>query len=173
MSAYRSLDMTEMEFDDYLNYQSLSYYDQAIHQGFDQWSGIAFVESHAAAPPATTYTNGLDDIEHTYTELHKSVDQVVEKLSVHTPPRLDQIREQNRKLIDKLTTLEGAMTDARVVVLGSGSHVSPSASEPELDQVPSAGKRRRVSQYTTPRAASSSIPNTPSVSQIPCQNAYI
>lgn len=149
VSAYYLTIMTDIEFDDFLNYQPLSYYDDDIHQGFDLWSGETFLESHAAARPVPFHAKSLDDIEHIYTELHKGVDQVISKISVRTPPRLDQIKEQNRKLIDKLTTLESAITgDATAVVLGSGSPVCPS---------------------TGAETASASIPNTPSVSPFPCR----
>ncbi|KAK3166774.1 hypothetical protein OEA41_009899 [Lepraria neglecta] len=151
--------MTDIEFDNFLDldYRPLSYHDEEIHHAFDQCSGAAFLESYASC---------FDDIEHIYTGLHKSVDQVVAQISVRRPPRLDQVREQNRRLIDKLTTLESAITgDATAVhvVLGSGSRVCPSASAPDVDRVRSGSKRRRVSQSngTGPGTASASIPNTP------------
>lgn len=159
--------MTDIEFDNFLDLDSrpLSYHDQEIHHAFDQCSGAAFLESHA---------NRFDDFEHIYTGLHKSVDQLLAQISVRTPLRLDQIREQNRRLIDKLTALESVITgDATAVhvVLGSGSRVCPSASAPDVDRVRSGSKRRRVSQSngTGPGTASASIPNTPNVSPFPCQ----
>jgi hypothetical protein len=166
-STHYPIDMTDIEHVNFLDYQPLTYHDEDIHHDFDQWSGAVFLESQAAAP---IHTNYLDDIEHIYTGLHKCVDQVVAKISVRTPPRLDQIREQNRKLIDKLTTLECAITgDATAVVIGSGSPVCPPASASDLNRVRSGGKRKRVSQSVHSGTASPSVPNTPSVSPLPCQ----
>ncbi|OCK75373.1 hypothetical protein K432DRAFT_308682 [Lepidopterella palustris CBS 459.81] len=151
-----------MEFNNFLDYQPLSDHNEDIHHVLDQWSRAAFLESHVATP---IHANCLDDIEHIYAGLHKCVDQVVAKISVRTPPRLDQIREQNRKLIDKLTTVECTITgDTTAVILGSGSPVRPSAPAPDLARVRSGCKRRRVSQSTGPGTESASIPNTRSVS---------
>lgn len=160
--------MTDIPFDNLFDYQPLSYHDENIYLGFDQWPGAAFPESHAAAP---IYANCLDDIEHMYIGLHKCVDHMVAKLSVRTPPRLDQIREQNRKLIDKLTTLESAITgDNATVTSGSGSPLGPSASAPRMDRVRNAGKRRRASQSAIPASTSASMPITPRVSPPRYQN---
>ncbi|KAF2690138.1 hypothetical protein K458DRAFT_399516 [Lentithecium fluviatile CBS 122367] len=151
------MDMTDIESDNFLINQPLNYNDD-IHHDFDQWSGVAILESHTAARPAPVNSTCSDDIEHIYTELHKCVDQAVAKISVHTPPQLDQIREQNRKLIDKLTTLESKITwDATAVVLGSGSRVCQSASAPDLDPVCSGRKKRRVSQSTGPKNGSALV----------------
>lgn len=99
--------MTDIEFDNFLNlgYQPLSYHNEDVHQAFNQYSVAS--ESHV---------NYFDDIEHIYTGLHKSVDQMVAQTSVRTPPRLDQIREQNRRRIDKLITLEASITDDATTV---------------------------------------------------------
>lgn len=156
------IDMTDIEVENFLNYQPLNLDDENIHHGFNQWSGAAFLESHVAAP---VHANNSDDIEHIYIGLHKCIDQVVAKITVRTPPRLHQIREQNRKLIDKLTTLESAITeDATAIALSSGSRTCPTASALNLARVRSGGKRRRVSQSTGPQTASASIQDTPSVS---------
>lgn len=139
--------MTDIEFDNFLDYQSLGYQDEDIQQGYDQWPGTSFLESYAAAP---IDASSWDDIEHIYTGLHKSVDQVVAQISARTPPRLDQIREQNRKLIDKLKTLDSTITgDPRDVVPDSESRAYSSASTSDSNLVSSGGKRRRVSHATT------------------------
>ncbi|GIJ99634.1 hypothetical protein Aspvir_003635 [Aspergillus viridinutans] len=138
--------MADIEFNNFLNDPPFSYHDEDIHRAFDQWCGVTFLESPAATSAAPIYANnGSDDIEHIYTVLHKGVDQVAAKLSAHTPPRLDQIKEQNRMLIDKLTSLESAITrDTTAVALG------PSASAPDMDRERSGAKKRRVSQSTGP-----------------------
>ncbi|KAL2018246.1 hypothetical protein VTK56DRAFT_1153 [Thermocarpiscus australiensis] len=157
--------MADIVFDDFrvFGHPPLSCHDRNIYSGdFDQWSGTTFPESHATAPIDADCLD--NDIELLYTGLHKCVDQVVAAISVRTPPpRLDRIREQNRKVIDKLRTLESVISgDAEAVVFDSGSpayaSASASASASDTDRVRSGrGKRRRVSLPTN---------NIPSVSPI-------
>ena len=154
---YRYLiDMTDIDFDNFLDldYRPLSYHAEETHQAFGQWPGAAFLEPHA---------NCSDDLEHIYTGLHKSVDQVVAQIAVRSTLRLDRIQEQNRRLIDKLTTLESAITGNAAAAIGSES--------PDVEPVRSASKRRRVSQPsgTGSETTNASIPNTPNVSPFPSQ----
>ncbi|KAL4864220.1 hypothetical protein BDV12DRAFT_201325 [Aspergillus spectabilis] len=142
--------MTDVGFDNFLNDQPLSYHDEGNPCGLNQWSGGAFLEPPAATRTGPIFASGLDDIEHIYTVLHKGVDQVVAELSARMPPRLDQIREQNRKLIDKLTTLDNAITDdPSDLVLASSPYLDPSQSAPEMERTRRACKKRRVSQSTS------------------------
>lgn len=66
---------------------------------FEQWLEVQANEPYRSECP----------IENLYTELHKQVDQVVAALSERSPVWLGQIREQNSRLIDKLTSLENAI----------------------------------------------------------------
>ncbi|KAI0387435.1 hypothetical protein F5Y04DRAFT_286582 [Hypomontagnella monticulosa] len=154
-----------MEFNNnFLDYQSSDYQGDDIHYVLNQWPGTAYPESYAAAPVHATPS---DDIEDIYVGLHKCVDQVVQKISVHAPPRLDQIREQNRKLIDKLTNLECTITtDVTGVTFGTETSASPGSTgsppTPVSGSVPVRGgckKRRRVSRSTAETASTSNIPN--------------
>ena len=164
-----ALRMADAEFDNLfdVNFLPWGYNDQEIYQAFDGESSTAV--------SLQSYAHSSDDIEYIYTNLHRSVDQVVAQISVCTPPRLDQIREQNRGLIQKLTTLESAITTDTTAVehitLGSESpDTDPSASSASgVARRSSGSKRRRVSQPSrtrSPRITDPSSPDTPIVSTI-------
>ncbi|KAK6079332.1 hypothetical protein SCUP515_03992 [Seiridium cupressi] len=151
------INMTSIEDDNALGFQPASYYDGNIHQGLDYWPMSAFPELPTISP---SYDRCSDDIERLYTELHNCIDQVAAKLSGRTPSRLGQIKEQNRKVVDKLKVLESAIT------LNSGSCVIPSTWAPGLDPRRDGGKKkRRVSQPTRPKSTNASIPHTPKEAQ--------
>ncbi len=152
--------MTDGESNNALELQLWSYHDENSYDVFDDWLGLSPL---VAPSPARMTSNSSDDIEDIYTGLHRSVDQVVAQISIRTPARLDQIREQNRKLIDKLTTLESAITrdsaaPTSAVESDSGSPKSVS------DHGEVRSKRRRVSQATGPRAIDILVPNPSNVS---------
>ena len=150
--------MTDMQYDNIFLNQALNNHNDGVHYDFDQLSDLAFLESHAVAWPIPVHSASSDDIEHIYIELHKWVDQAVAKISVHTPPQLDQIREQNRKLIDKLTTRESKITgDATAVVFGPKSRVSSATSTSDFGGVRNSIKKRRVSQKTRPNPQRASV----------------
>ncbi|KAI1110475.1 hypothetical protein F5Y14DRAFT_428890 [Nemania sp. NC0429] len=109
------------------------------------WSGVFSLEQDTTnhLPRAN-----LDDIEHTYKELHQSVDEVVAKIMGQTPPQLDQIRQQNRKLIEKLLTLEVAITGAPAAGLPVNCELH--------NHEDRGGKRRRVSFPTSIRSSARS-----------------
>ncbi|KAL8727822.1 MAG: hypothetical protein Q9166_005814 [cf. Caloplaca sp. 2 TL-2023] len=142
--------MTDIEFNNFLDL------NEEFYNAFDRYSRPAFLESHA---------NCFDDIEHIYTSLHNFVDQVIAQISVCTPPRLDRVREQNRRLIGRLTTLESAITGnatAVPVALDPGSPICAPVPAPDVDQVRKGSKKGRGSQSKTtePESASAPIPNT-------------
>ncbi|KAL8781975.1 MAG: hypothetical protein Q9213_005759 [Squamulea squamosa] len=141
--------MTDIEFNNFFDL------NEELYNAFDLCSRPAFLGSHA---------NCFDDIEHIYTGLHNFVDQVIEQISVCTPPRLDRVREQNRRLIGRLTTLESAITgNATVapVALDPGSPICAPVPAPDVDQVRKGSNKRRVSQSksTGPESAIAPIPN--------------
>lgn len=151
------IDMTDSEL---LGYHQLSYHDQSIFYGFDAWSETPIQSSSVAAP---TQANSSDDIENIYTGLHKSVDKVVAQISTRTPPRLDQIREQNRRLIDKLTTIQSAIT--KITTTGGSVKGSRRRSlAPTPDREPGRSKRRCVSQCTGLGTVDTSMRDTLNVS---------
>ncbi|KAL5360629.1 hypothetical protein BJX96DRAFT_175480 [Aspergillus floccosus] len=142
--------MTDIEFDNFLNYRPASYYGENLSRSFDQWPGTPFFGPEAVTRTDYVPATGLNDIEHIYTILHRGVDQVAAALSARISPHLDQIREQNRKLIDKLMTLDRAITpiteDPSPEAFDARPLADPCPSGSELDQVRRAGKKRRVSQ---------------------------
>ncbi|KAK9260104.1 hypothetical protein V1519DRAFT_449727 [Lipomyces tetrasporus] len=126
--------MTDTGFENFFPAQLLGYHNDDIQYSSDLWTGVTFVESRPSAQPTPVHAECWDDIEHIYTELHKSVDRVISKIPLYTPLRLDQVREQNRKLIAKLKSLDSAITrdtTPAAVVNDSGFLVYSSAgSEP-------------------------------------------
>ncbi|KAI1846153.1 hypothetical protein JX265_010531 [Neoarthrinium moseri] len=146
--------MTTLEYPDFLDDQSLTYYDEDVLHDFDAWSH----SPHFEVSNNLICDNYLDDIKHTYRELHKCVDQVVAKFSSRKPMCLDEIRDHNRKVIEKLTTLENTILesahteDAIPVIPGSASHLYPSPTASDL--TPPGGRRRHKRR----RATSSSCP---------------
>ena len=140
------MDGVDIEFESFLDldYQTLTFPNENITRTLDHCSGAAILES---------VPNHKDDIEHIYTSLHKSVDQVLAQISVRTPAQLDQVREQNRRLIDKLTTLEGPITGdptatsfapnlPSTIFLSASTNTSGSGNAPALSP-----NRPKVSPY--------------------------
>ncbi|KAF2230778.1 hypothetical protein EV356DRAFT_579786 [Viridothelium virens] len=74
------------------------------------WTGKTLIESQPSAQPISMHTDCGGNNEHIYTELHKPIDWVISEVPLYTPLRLDEVREQNRKLIAKLKSLNGAIT---------------------------------------------------------------
>ena len=126
--------MTDTGFENFFPAQPLGYHNDDIRYSSDLWTVVTFVESRPSAQPTPVYAECWDDIEHIYTELHKSVDRVISKIPLYTPLQLDQVREQNRKLIAKLKSLDGAVTSdttpAAVVNVSGFLVYSSAGSEP-------------------------------------------
>ena len=102
--------MTDTDLEDFLSAQPLGYHNDDIQYNSDLWEGVTLVESQPSAQHTPVHAECWDDIEHVYTELHKSIDWVISKIPLYAPPRLDQVKEQNRKLIAKLKSLDGVIT---------------------------------------------------------------
>lgn len=90
--------------------QLLGCYNEDTQYSSDPWMGATFNESRLLAQPTSVHAECCNDIESIYTEIHKSVDQVISEIPLYTPLYLDQVREQNYKLIAKLKHLENAIT---------------------------------------------------------------
>ncbi|KAH6635856.1 hypothetical protein F5144DRAFT_487778 [Chaetomium tenue] len=133
-------------------------HEEAIYYDLNLLSGGEASEPYATAvtTTSTTFPDWPDDIENIYTGLHRCVDQVVATISVRGPPRLDQIKEQNRKVIDKLRTLESAITGNTAAAAAAVVSIpwSPLAHDPDRARI-NPDKRRRVS--LSKRATSNSV----------------
>ena len=145
--------------------QSWSYQNESGYDVFGEWLDLAPLVS-SQSPPMTA--DSSDDIENIYTKLHRSLDQVVAQISVSTPARLDRIREQNRKLIEKLTTLDNVITRESAVPMSTAESHSPS---PTLasDQGVVRRKGPRVLRAKGPQVVDVPVLNTSSVSDTPYQ----
>jgi hypothetical protein len=155
------------QFRGVLDHQPLNHeqhlHEEAIYYDLNLLSGGAASEPYATAVTTTsTSPHWPDGIENIYTELHRCVDQVVATISVRAPPRLDQIKEQNRKVMDKLRTLESAITGNTAAAAAAvvSTPRSPPAHDPDRART-NPDKRRRVSLPKSPnpalRAASNSV----------------
>lgn len=159
--------MTDIDLENFLDYQTWGYHDFHNSQDLNQLSGTIFLNPHTASRlvPAPVIS-GPDDIELTYTELHKRVDQVYETVSIGTPPRLDRIREQNRQLIDKLTALESLITGDTTPHVSSADVSLPALPHQALgsSRQSGGGGGRRVSHSIGVGTPSASTPETSIVS---------
>lgn len=140
-------------------------HEEAIYYDLNLLPVGAAPESYATAVTNTSTTSPnwpQDDIENIYTGLHRCVDQVVATISVRGSPRLDQIKEQNRKVMDKLRTLESAITGNTAAAASDAvlTPWSPLVHDPDRPRT-NPDKRRRVSlpkgPNPTPRATSNSV----------------
>ncbi|EPE28834.1 hypothetical protein GLAREA_09955 [Glarea lozoyensis ATCC 20868] len=138
-----------------------SYHDENSYDLFDEWLGLAPLVS---PPPSPMTANSSDDIESIYTGLHRSVDKVVAQMSIRTPAQLDQIREQNRKLIKKLITLESVITRDSAAPTGAAESHSRSTTSISVDDRVRR-KRRRVLPATDPETVDISVTCTPNVAR--------
>jgi hypothetical protein len=144
-------------------------HDDTIYYDYDHWFGEAASEPYYASYATTAVSNtgsespdSPDDIENIYTGLHRCVDEVVATISIRAPPRLDQIKEQNRRVMDKLKTLESAAIssdnmDAQYDLVPAASKARAPAVDRDRPRT-SRDKRRRVS-VTKARAGSSAKAN--------------
>ncbi|KAJ5720909.1 uncharacterized protein N7483_008843 [Penicillium malachiteum] len=144
--------MADIEVEDLFNYPPLSYTRNYIDGAFGQLPDMASLESQASVETATMmYLKSHNDIEELYTGLHRGVEQVAARLSAHTPPQLDHIREHNRQLIGKIRSLDRAITE-NVASVRSGSssrsspHSGPSTSDAELSRSETNKERGQISK---------------------------
>lgn len=137
-----------MQFDNVLINESFDGHSGGEYDNFDQLPGMAFVGAHVVDWSPSVHPAIPDNIEHIYSELHKWVDEAVAKVSVHKPPQLERILEQNRRLIDKLTTLESTITGGETAVdVGTEIRMSPATVIPSnVSRARSGVTKRRASQ---------------------------
>ena len=95
---------TDTGFENLFPTQPLDYPDNHTRCSSNLWTHTAFLE------PTPVHAECWDGIEQAYTELHKSVDWVMSQIPLYQPLRRNQVREQNRKLIAKLESLDGEIT---------------------------------------------------------------
>jgi hypothetical protein len=155
--------MTDAAFENFFPAQLLEYQNDGIQYSSDLWAGVPpFVGSRLSAQPTSVHAEWSDDIEHIYTELHQSVDRVISKIPLYTAVRLDQLREQNRKLIAKLKSLDSAFTTPATVVNDRGFLVCSSAGSESASVASSPSASSAVGNFSIPetREIWQAVPDT-------------
>lgn len=132
----------DADFGSILENYDAGYTDSALHQS--EWHSDIQLDQSELIWPIPAAESGLHDIDHIYAELHKRLDQVAAQAIFLSPTQANQIRQQNRSVIEKLAALENALLDKHSDIDPSLPD-SPTTSS-SRERRTRAGKRRQTLQ---------------------------
>ncbi|KAJ2981916.1 hypothetical protein NQ176_g1728 [Zarea fungicola] len=132
----------DADFDSILDNYDAGYTDGALQQS--EWQPDIQLDQSDLIWSIPATEAGLHDIDHIYAELHKRLDQVAAQAIFLSPTQANQIRQQNRSVIEKLAALENALLDKNSDTDPS-LPTSPTRSS-SRERRTRAGKRRQTSQ---------------------------
>lgn len=132
-------------------YQDRHVGNTGLHES--EWSTDHYAELGGSITWVMPLNEGcLHGIDHIYADLHRRLDQVAAQAIFFSPTQANQIRQQNREVVEKLAALESVLFDS-----GSGSPLqlpSSTASLSTTDGRAGAGRKGRASQSRKSRAVS-------------------